>query len=108
MQIDLTDKVAVVTGGSRGIGAATVKLVAAAGARVAFSYRQNVRAARAVESAVASAGGKALAMRADVSKMAGAKRLIDAAVRLSRGRRFGRIDILVANAGIWNAAHGFL
>jgi 3-oxoacyl-[acyl-carrier protein] reductase len=103
MEIDLTGKVGVVTGGSRGIGAATVKLLAEAGASVAFSYRQNVRAARAVEKAVADAGGKALAVRADVSNMAGAKRLIDAAVRLSRGRRFGRIDILVANAGIWNA-----
>jgi len=98
MQIDLTDQVAVVTGGSRGIGAATVKLLAGAGASVAFSYRQNVRAARSVEKAVADAGGKALAARADVSKMAGAKRLIDSAVR-----SFGRIDILVANAGIWNA-----
>jgi 3-oxoacyl-[acyl-carrier protein] reductase len=103
MRIDLTGKVAAVTGGSRGIGAATVKLLAAAGASVAFSYRQNVPAARAVEGAVAEAGGKAVATRADVSKMAGAKRLIDTAVRLSHERRFGRIDVLVANAGIWNA-----
>ena len=107
MQIDLTDKVAVVTGGSRGIGAATVKLLAAAGAGVAFSYRQNVRAAKAVEKAVAAAGGKALAVRADVSKMADAKQLVDSAARLSHGldhgKKSGRIDILVANAGIWNA-----
>jgi len=108
MQIDLTDKVAVVTGGSRGIGAATVKLLAAAGARVVFNYRQNVGAAKAVEKAVADAGGKALAVRADVSKMAGAKRLIDAAVSLphgslSHGKKSARIDILVANAGIWNS-----
>jgi 3-oxoacyl-[acyl-carrier protein] reductase len=102
MRIDLTGKVAVVTGGSRGIGAATVKLLAAAGARVVFSYRQNVRAARAVEKAVAEASGQALAVRADVSKMAGAVRLIYAAVRLSHGKKSGRIDILVANAGIWN------
>jgi 3-oxoacyl-[acyl-carrier protein] reductase len=107
MRIDLTGKVAVVTGGSRGIGAATVKLLAAAGARVVFSYRQNVRAARAVEKAVAEASGQALAVRADVSKMADAKRLLAAAVSLphgslSHGRNSGRIDILVANAGIWN------
>jgi len=99
MQIDLTEQVAVVTGASRGIGAATVKLLAAAGARVVFNYRRNVTAARAVEKAVAEAGGKALAVRAELSKMADAKRLIDAAIR-----KAGRIDILVANAGIWNAA----
>ena len=72
MQIDLKDKVAVVTGGSRGIGAATVTLLAAAGASVAFNYRRNARAARAVEKAVAEAGGKAVAVGADVSTMGGA------------------------------------
>jgi len=97
MDIELKSKVAVVTGGSRGIGAATVKLFAAAGADVVFNYRQNAAAARAVEKAVREAGGKAMAVRADVSRMAGAKHLIDTAER-----RFGRIDILVANAGIWN------
>ena len=87
-----------VTGGSRGIGAATVKLLAAAGASVVFNYHRNAHAAKAVEKAVAEAGGTALAVRADVSKMAGATLLIDSAVQ-----KFGRIDTLVANAGIWNA-----
>jgi len=63
---------------------------------VAFGYRKIVSAARGVERTVAGAGGKAVATRAEVSKMAGAKRLIDTAVR-----RSGRIDILFANAGIW-------
>lgn len=88
-----------VTGGSRGIGAATVRLMAEAGARVVFSYH---RAARAAERVVRSGGGsgvdgRVIACRADVSKMAQAKKLIDLAVR-----SFGRLDVLVANAGIWN------
>lgn len=95
MQITLTDRVAVVTGGSRGIGAATVRLFAQAGARVVFNYRKDRKAA----SEVVRACGKdtrVLSVRADVSKMADAKRLIDTSVR-----EFGRVDILVANAGIW-------
>lgn len=94
----LDNKVVVVTGGSRGIGAATVKLMAEAGARVVFNYRRASRAAEDVVRACASADGRVEALRADVSKTAEAKRLVDVAVR-----RFGRLDILVANAGIWNA-----
>jgi len=96
MQITLDNQVAVVTGGSRGIGAATVKLFAQAGAKVVFSYRKATRAAREV---VGSCGmGNAAALRADMSSMKDAKKLIEAAVL-----QFGRLDILVANAGIWNA-----
>lgn len=97
MQISLENRVAVITGGSRGIGAAAVKLFAEAGARVVFTYRQAVRQARDV---VRSCGndGTVIAERADVSRLADARRVIEGALR-----RFGRLDILVANAGIWNA-----
>lgn len=98
--LNLHHKVAVVTGGSRGIGAATVKLMAEAGARVAFNYHRASRSADAVVRACSDSGpgsGRVVASRADVSKTAQAKKLIELAVR-----RFGRLDILVANAGIWN------
>jgi len=98
MQINLENQVAVVTGGSRGIGAAAVKVLAAAGARVVFSYRQAASAAREVADTSGAPDGNVIAVRADVAKMAGAKVLVSEAVH-----RFGRLDILVANAGIWNA-----
>ena len=98
MQISLKNQVAVVTGGSRGIGAATVKLFAAAGANVVFNYLRATRQAREVIQSCSGQGGEVIAQRADVSKSADAQRLVGAAVR-----RFGRLDILVANAGIWNS-----
>jgi len=98
MQINLEKQVAVVTGGSRGIGAATVKLFAEAGAEVVFSYRRAAKAAREVVCSCGRHAPNVVALRADVSRMADAKRLVSEAVR-----RFGRLDVLVANAGIWNA-----
>ena len=97
MPIKLNNKVALVTGGSRGIGAATVKLFARAGASVAFSYRKAARQAAALVRECQNAGGSAFALRAEVARMADARKLVAATVR-----RFGRLDILVANAGIWN------
>jgi 3-oxoacyl-[acyl-carrier protein] reductase len=96
MRITLENQVAVVTGGSRGIGAATVRLFAEVGAKVVFSYLRSARQAREV---VETCGGRsqAVAVRANIAKMADAKRLIATALR-----RFGRLDILVASAGIWN------
>ncbi len=99
MQINLNDQVAVVTGGSRGIGAATVKTFAEAGARVVFNYRKAAGAARQLICELGGRDGRVVAVRADVSRMADAKKLISAALG-----RFGRIDIVVANAGIWFAA----
>ncbi len=93
--ISLEKKVAVVTGGSRGIGAAIVKMFCRAGARVVFSYHRDRRAAGRV---AAECGPAARAVRADVARMADAGRLVAEAVG-----GFGRLDILVANAGIWNA-----
>lgn len=97
MVVNLENQAAVITGGSRGIGAATVKLFAEAGARVIFSYRTAARQAQELVRECRWRGGNAAAIRADVSRMSDARRLVDAAVT-----RFGRLDILVANAGIWN------
>ena len=92
--LSLANKVAVVTGGSRGIGAATVKMFVAAGARVMFSYEKNKRAADEVAAACGKQSCAALTINLDDA--ASAKKLIEAAVE-----RFGRVDILVANHGIW-------
>jgi 3-oxoacyl-[acyl-carrier protein] reductase len=98
MDIGLTNQVALITGGSRGIGAATVKLFAQAGARVVFSCR---RAAREAQDLVRACGGRdrVVAVCANVAKMVDARRLVATAIR-----HFGSLDILVANAGIWNYA----
>lgn len=98
MKISLENQVALVTGGSRGIGAATVRLFAEAGCKVVFSYLRARKAAQELEHSCGKTLGSATAVRADVSKPADAKRLVDSAIR-----RFGRLDILVANAGVWNA-----
>jgi 3-oxoacyl-[acyl-carrier protein] reductase len=98
MKISLENQVAVVTGGSRGIGAATVMLFAKAGCNVVFSYLRASNAAQEIVHACRKMPGSVQAVRADVSKMADASKLIDAAIR-----RFRRLDILVANAGFWNA-----
>jgi 3-oxoacyl-[acyl-carrier protein] reductase len=98
MQIRLHNRAAIITGGSRGIGAATVKLFAEVGAKVAFNYRKAAGAAQGVVRSCGAHAPDVMALRADVSKMADAKRMVDAAVN-----RFGRLDILVANAGFWNA-----
>jgi len=96
--IRLDGKVAVVTGGSRGIGAATVKLFAAAGAQVVFNYHRRRTAAEAVARAARAFSVEAVTVRADLSRVADARALVQRAVR-----EFGRLDILVASAGIWNA-----
>lgn len=98
MEINLGNQVAVVTGGSRGIGAATVKLLAEAGARVVFSYRSSAQTASEVVRYCKTRTAIVAAARADVSKMKDVKKLIETAML-----QFGRLDILVANAGIWNA-----
>ncbi len=88
-------KVAVVTGGSRGIGRATAVLLAARGAKVVINYNKNADEANLAVEAIKAAGGTALAIQADVSVQADAQRLIEETVK-----QFGRIDILVNNAGI--------
>ncbi|HUJ31594.1 MAG TPA: SDR family NAD(P)-dependent oxidoreductase [Candidatus Acidoferrum sp.] len=95
--ISLAGKAALVTGGSRGIGAATVKLFSQAGADVVFSYYKNREAASQVEQEARKHGTRIESLKADLGKMADAKRLVE----FTR-ERLGRIDILVANAGVWN------
>lgn len=97
MQLTIKNQVAVITGGSRGIGAATVTAFAEAGARVVFSYRNAALQAKEVVRRSRAYPGPVIPVRAELSKMADAKKLIDVAIR-----RFGRVDVLVANAGIWN------
>lgn len=97
--IDLAGRVALVTGGSRGLGRAAALALARAGADVAVNYVRDGRAARAVASGCAELGVRAAAMKADIASSADVKRLF-ADVK----RRLGRLDILVANAGIWRGA----
>ncbi len=96
--ISLAGKAALITGGSRGIGAAAVKLFAQAGADVVFSYHRNRDAARQVEQEARKHGTRVESLKADLARMADAKRLVKHAID-----RLGNLDILVANAGIWNA-----
>jgi 3-oxoacyl-[acyl-carrier protein] reductase len=98
--INLSGKVALITGASRGIGAATAVMFAGAGARaIVVNYKRDRAAAAAVAAACKTAGAAVLVHRADVSRVAAVKRMIDATVA-----RFGALDILVANAGIWEEA----
>ncbi|MGH9393668.1 MAG: SDR family NAD(P)-dependent oxidoreductase [Terriglobales bacterium] len=96
LSISLAGQVAVVSGGSRGIGAATVKLLAEAGARVGFSFQSNRAAADAVVQGCPRPG-EVIALQADARSPEAGATLVAAAVA-----RFGRLDIAVANAGIWN------
>src|SRR6201987_4513419 len=95
--ISLAGKAALITGGSRGIGAATVKLFAQAGADVVFNYNKAKDAAALVESEARKHGTRVEAFKAYVSKHADNKKLVEQTIE-----RLGRIDILVANAGVWN------
>jgi 3-oxoacyl-[acyl-carrier protein] reductase len=95
----LTSKVAVVTGASKGIGAAIAKALAAEGAAVVVNYASSKSGADAVVAAIAKSGGKAVAVRGDVSKPADAQGIIEAAIK-----NYGRLDILVNNSGVYEFA----
>jgi 3-oxoacyl-[acyl-carrier protein] reductase len=92
----LAGKVAVVTGASKGIGAAIAKSLAAEGASVVVNYASSKSGADTVVKAITAAGGKAVAVGGDVSKAAEAKGIIDAAIK-----NYGRLDILVNNSGVY-------
>jgi 3-oxoacyl-[acyl-carrier protein] reductase len=92
----LTGKVAVVTGASKGIGAAIAKALAAEGASVVVNYASSKAGAETVVAAITKDGGKAVAVGGDVSKSAEAKGIIDAAIK-----NYGKLDILVNNSGVY-------
>jgi 3-oxoacyl-[acyl-carrier protein] reductase len=92
----LTDKVAIVTGASKGIGAGIAKLFAQSGASVVVNYATSKDAALALVADIQSSGGKAVAIQADFSKTADIRRLFE-----ESKRAFGKLDILVNNAGVY-------
>ena len=97
VSLSLEGKVALITGGSRGIGAETVRLFSQAGARVAFSYRQ-ARERAEVLAAECGGYGMCVALRQELSTPADGRALVAAAMEV-----FGRLDVLVVNHGIWPA-----
>jgi len=95
--ISLAGKAALITGGSRGIGAAAVKLFAAAGADVVFNYYKAKDAAHQVEQEAGKHGTRVEAFKAEVGRHTDNKKLVEHTVA-----RLGKLDIVVANAGVWN------
>jgi 3-oxoacyl-[acyl-carrier protein] reductase len=91
---DLSNKVALVTGGSRGIGAAIAKRLASDGATVVITYAKDAASASALVKAIEDIGGKALAIQADAADTAAVKAAVEKTVAT-----FGQLDILVNNAG---------
>jgi 3-oxoacyl-[acyl-carrier protein] reductase len=94
MNLTLDNKVALITGGSRGIGAAAVRMFVAAGAKVVFNYQSAKAQAEALVQACGAESCRA--MQSDLATTSAAQRLVSSAISA-----FGRLDILVANHGIW-------
>ena len=92
--LDLTDRVALVTGASSGIGAATAAALAACGARVAIGFHGNADGAERVRSGIAASGGHAVTVRADVRRLDAVRAMVAETID-----RLGPIDVLVNNAG---------
>jgi len=95
----LAQKVAIVTGASKGIGAEIAKALAAEGAAVVVNYATSRSGADAVVAAITKAGGKAVAVKGDVSKAADAQAIVEAAIST-----YGHLDILVNNSGVYEFA----
>lgn len=92
----LANKVAVITGASKGIGAAIAKLYAKEGAAVVVNYSSSKEAAEQIVADITNAGGRAIAVQANVAKQADIARLFEETIKA-----YGRVDILVNNAGIY-------
>lgn len=92
----LTDKIALVTGGSRGIGAAITRKLAAEGASVVFTYNNSAEKAQALAAEINNAGGKAVAVSANSADPKELEQAVEATVK-----QFGKVDTLVNNAGIY-------
>ncbi|WP_120005347.1 SDR family oxidoreductase [Nesterenkonia muleiensis] len=93
MSKDLAGKGAIITGSSRGIGAATAQLIGERGAGVVVNYRAKAPRAKKVVTGIEAAGGQAVAVQADLTEPAGAQALVDAAVE-----NFGSVNLLILNA----------
>ncbi|MGH6880999.1 MAG: SDR family NAD(P)-dependent oxidoreductase, partial [Hypericibacter sp.] len=93
---ELTGKVAIVTGASKGIGAGIAKSLGEAGASVVVNYASSREGADRVVAAIKGKGGKAIAVQGDVSKAADVRRLFD-----ETKKAFGSLDVLVNNAGVF-------
>jgi len=94
--LGLAGRVAIITGGSRGIGKAVVDLLSSFGTRIVVNYVRDEQAAGATLEMVQARGVDAVAIQADVSQLSQAERLVNETLE-----RFARIDFLVCNAGIW-------
>lgn len=92
----LAGKVAVVTGASKGIGAAIAKALASEGASVVVNYASSKAGADSIVTSITKAGGKAIAVGGDVSKASDAQAIVDAAIK-----NYGRLDVLVNNSGVY-------
>src|SRR6185369_5596455 len=101
MNLGLADKVAIVTGGSRGIGKAVISMLASFGTHVVVNYVRDEAAAAATVNLAQSHNVKAIAIQADVSKLEDAERLLRETVE-----HFARVDFLICNAGSWEGAPG--
>ena len=95
----LKDKIAIVTGGGRGMGAAYCVAMAREGAKVIINYVGNAKAAEAVVSQIRKGGGEAVAFQADVGKKSEVQKMVDFAVQ-----KYGRLDVMVSNAGLVHKA----
>src|ERR1700756_2276542 len=93
---ELTGKVAVVTGASKGIGAAIAKNLAAVGASVVVNYASSREGADRVVAEITAKGGKAIAVKGDVAKAADVQHIFD-----ETKKAFGQLDVLVNNAGLY-------
>ena len=96
---DIKGKVALVTGASKGIGAAIAKALAAQGASVVVNYSSSKAGADQVVEAITASGGRAIAVKADVTKAADAHALVDDTIKA-----YGRLDVLVNNSGVYEFA----